>query len=182
MKINIIVLTVILVVVAVGSFLFLRQAEPRGTPTAEKITDFTSCVAAGNLVMESYPRRCRSTDGRTFTEDIGNEMNKIELIRCDFPRPNAVVRSPLLIEGEARGYWFFEADFPVRLLDADGNELATGTAYAQDEWMTEEFVPFVAELEFAQPTTDTGDLRLLRDNPSGFPENDDVLTIPVKFQ
>jgi eight-cysteine-cluster-containing protein len=34
------------------------------------VTDFDTCAAAGNPVMESYPRQCRHTDGRTFTEVI----------------------------------------------------------------------------------------------------------------
>jgi hypothetical protein len=38
--------------------------------TETQVNDFESCVAAGNPVMESYPRQCRHTDGRTFTEVI----------------------------------------------------------------------------------------------------------------
>lgn len=39
-----------------------------------KITDFDSCAAAGNPVMESYPRKCSTPEGRTFTENVtGNE-------------------------------------------------------------------------------------------------------------
>ena len=33
------------------------------------IADFSACAAAGNPVMESYPRRC-SANGQTFTEII----------------------------------------------------------------------------------------------------------------
>ncbi|MDP2650308.1 MAG: PKD domain-containing protein [bacterium] len=38
--------------------------------SAVVVTDFESCVAAGNAVMESYPRQCRSADGRLFVEVI----------------------------------------------------------------------------------------------------------------
>jgi eight-cysteine-cluster-containing protein len=31
---------------------------------------FEECAAAGNPVMESYPRQCRSADGRLFVEDV----------------------------------------------------------------------------------------------------------------
>ncbi len=34
------------------------------------ITDFIGCVKAGNAVMESYPRQCRTSDDKTFTEII----------------------------------------------------------------------------------------------------------------
>jgi len=33
------------------------------------------------------------------------------------PRPNEPIISPLAISSEARGPWFFEATFPVLLLD-----------------------------------------------------------------
>src|SRR3989344_1980362 len=34
-----------------------------------QINNFEECAAAGNPVMESYPRQC-SADGRTFTEEL----------------------------------------------------------------------------------------------------------------
>jgi len=37
-----------------------------------KITDFESCVAAGNPVMESFPRQCQA-NGKTYDEDIDYE-------------------------------------------------------------------------------------------------------------
>lgn len=106
---------------------------------------------------------------------------KDNLIRVTTPLPNAVVRSPLTIGGEARGTWYFEATFPVKLLDANGKELAAIPAQAQGEWMTENFVPFTATLAFPKPETKTGVLVLQKDNPSGLPANDDELRIPVIF-
>jgi len=37
---------------------------------SEAITSFEECTAAGYPVMESYPRQCKTSDGRTFVEDI----------------------------------------------------------------------------------------------------------------
>jgi len=34
------------------------------------IKNFEDCVAAGNPVMESYPRQCRTSDGKHFVEEI----------------------------------------------------------------------------------------------------------------
>lgn len=48
------------------------------TQTKTLVTDFSSCVAAGNPIIESYPRQCRS-DETTFTEDIGNTLEKSNL-------------------------------------------------------------------------------------------------------
>ncbi|HAH04101.1 TPA: hypothetical protein DCL28_00895, partial [Candidatus Komeilibacteria bacterium] len=81
-------------------------------------------------VMESYPRQCRTAAGRGFTEDIGNELEKQDLINLVFPRPNQKISSPLTISGRARGSWFFEASFPVKLTDASGQIISQGLAVA----------------------------------------------------
>ena len=169
----------ILVVIGVLGYLILLNKKDGGKDLS--ITDFPSCAAAGNPIMESYPEQCRAPDGRTFTRDIGNELQKMNLIRITLPRPGDVVKSPLEITGEARGNWYFEASFPIELSDANGNILASHYATAQGEWMTENFVPFKSIIEFRSPTTATGTLSLRKDNPSGLPEHDDALMLPVKF-
>lgn len=148
----------------------------------KQINSFEKCVAAGNAVMESYPRKCRAGE-QTFTENIGNIIEKADLIHLTAPLPNEKINSPLVVEGEARGTWFFEGDFPVVLTDWDGQIISVGVARAQGEWMTEDFVGFRAELEFDKPEhIDNGSLILRKDNPSGLPEQDDALEIPIKFE
>jgi len=151
-----------------------------------EIKNFFDCARAGYPVMESWPRQCRTPGGKTFTEDIGNELEKQDLIRINKPRPNEIVISPLEIEGEARGNWFFEGNFPVKLLDKDGKELTVGVAEAKFDkdgagWMTEDFVPYRARLEFVAKEGEKGVLVLEKDNPSGLPENADELRVPVIF-
>jgi hypothetical protein len=104
-----------------------------------------------------------------------------ELVRVSAPLENALVASPLTVSGQARGSWFFEATFPVVLLDADGKELAKHYAVADGEWMTEEFVSFTAKLEFAKPAARAGTLVLERANASGLPEHDAEHRVPVRF-
>ncbi len=41
--------------------------------TQTRITNFEECVAAGNLVMESYPAKCQA-NGQTFIEEIDGEL------------------------------------------------------------------------------------------------------------
>jgi len=148
---------------------------------APEITSFAECIANGGPILESYPRQCKTPDGKTFTENIGNELDKADLIRINSPRPNESITSPLTITGEARGYWFFEASFPIELQDESGNIIAQHYATAQTDWMTENFVSFSATLSFTPPSSNKGTLILRRDNPSGLPENDDELIIPVIF-
>lgn len=149
--------------------------------TTKFITSYETCVAAGYPVLESYPPQCKTPDGKTFSQDIGNELELIDEIRVDSPRPQTVITSPLLIEGAARGGWYFEASFPVTLLDANGKIILEHYATAQGEWMTEEFVPFATSLSFPTPETATGTLVLMNDNPSGLTENQKELRIPVHF-
>jgi hypothetical protein len=104
-----------------------------------------------------------------------------DLIQVNNLPANQKVSSPLVITGQARGTWFFEASFPVKLVDANNKTLATGVAQAQGEWMTENYVPFSVTLNFTKPTTATGFLILERDNPSGLPQNADEFRIPVEF-
>lgn len=126
------------------------------------------------------------------TRIIIGELDKSNLIRLDNPRPNQIIQSPLTIKGEARGYWFFEASFPVVLTNWDGLIIAQGIATAQSDpatpgemnWMTTEFVPFEATLKFIidkNAYSNRGFLILRKDNPSGLPEHDDALEIPIVF-
>ncbi len=104
-----------------------------------------------------------------------------ELITVSSPVPNQLISSPLKITGQDRGNWFFEASAPVELIDANGNKIAQGNITTKGDWMTTEFVPFTATLTFTKPTTTSGKLIFRKDNPSGLPENDDQIEIPITF-
>jgi len=111
-----------------------------------------------------------------------NNLVKTDLIQVNNILPNQTIENPLLIKGKARGTWFFEASFPIKLFDGNGLLLGTAIAQAQSEWMTENFVPFSANLEFPTSTTEKGTLVLEKDNPSGLPENAKEIRIPVIFK
>jgi len=155
------------------------QQKNAPTPIAQ-INSFEEC-AAKYSVMEAYPRQCNTPDGKHFVENIGNANEMSDLIIVDSPRPNDAAKSPVTITGKARGTWYFEAQFPIKIVDANNKEIGTVAAKATGDWMTEDFVPFTAQLEFSAPATATGTLILKNDNPSGDPAKDKQLTIPVKF-
>lgn len=167
------------VFVIAGAIIYWRYAVEQ--EKISKITNFEECVAAGYPIMESYPRQCRAGN-KTFAEYIGNELEKANLIRITSPRPNGTIKSPATIEGEARGKWFFEASFPVKLYDENNNLLGTAVAQAQSDWMTENFVKFKAILSYNVAKPGKGMLVLEKDNPSGLPENADALKVPVKYE
>ncbi len=104
-------------------------------------------------------------------------------IHVSYPISKDEIVSPLVIKGEAKGTWYFEASFPVVLTNWDGLIIAQGVAQAEGDWMTENFVPFTANLTFEKPSYGkNGFLILKKDNPSDLPQNDDSIEIPVNFK
>lgn len=108
-------------------------------------------------------------------------MQYKDLVYIETPFSGMKVSSPLVVSGRARGNWYFEASFPVKLLDGNGNALVVTPAQAQGDWMTTNYVPFSVTLTFPTPATATGTLILQKDNPSGEPQYDDFVSIPVTF-
>lgn len=106
---------------------------------------------------------------------------KSDLIRVTSIKNNQKITSPITITGEARGTWYFEASFPVRIEDANGKVLAQGPAQAQGEWMTENYVPFSITLNFVKPESGNGFIVFEKDNPSGLPENANELRVPIQY-
>lgn len=108
---------------------------------------------------------------------------KSNLIQVDSSFINVPVSPPFTIYGKARGNWYFEASFPIEIVDEKGKVIFQGYAQATDDWMTTEFVPFEAQVSFKVPEgVKSGKIILRKDNPSGLPENDDSIEIPVIFE
>ena len=83
------------------------------------------------------------------------------------------------ISGVAPNTWYFEASFPIQVRDPHDNLIATGHGQAQSDWMVEGLVPFTSSLVITGTYAGPASLILLRDNPSGLPENMDLVTIPI---
>jgi len=95
---------------------------------------------------------------------------------------NQVVSTPLHIEGEARGSWFFEASFPIKVVDENLNEIGSGQAKADGEWMTSDFVKFNADINYKKSSSSKAVIIFERDNPSGLESNYEKFIIPVDLQ
>jgi hypothetical protein len=98
------------------------------------------------------------------------------------PAKNTAVTSPLTLEGMAKGNWYFEANLPVEIVDAQRRSLGKKFVTATKDWMSESLVPFAGELEFQKPTTKTGFLIFKNDNPSGLEENEKSFEVLVDFE
>lgn len=124
------------------------------------------------------PTITSNSEGNGEGEEVNGILNLIEI---DVPDVNAVISSPVTVSGKARGPWYFEASFPVQILDANGKQLGQAPVQAKGEWMTEEFVPFEGKITFSKPLTQTGFVVFHKDNPSGLSENQQEVRIPVRF-
>lgn len=165
---------VILALLGVAGFIVFERPEIRTKETEEIVCTMDAKLCPdGSYVSRSGPK-CEFASCPSVP--IGNA-----LVRLAEPEANAVIRSPITIRGEAKGNWYFEGSFPVRLLDGNGDVLGVVVAQALGEWMTTDFVPFEATISFPAPETGTGTLVLEKDNPSGLPENADELRVPVRF-
>ena len=91
------------------------------------------------------------------------------------------VTFPFTLTGEARGSWYFEGSFPVRVEDGSGDNVVEHSAQAQGEWMTEDFVPFAAILS-PSGAIPPGEATLVieKANASGLPEHADAIRIPIR--
>ncbi|MBN1325776.1 GerMN domain-containing protein [Candidatus Falkowbacteria bacterium] len=107
-------------------------------------------------------------------------QNQVNII-VDKPKINEEITSGYIIEGQAAG-WYFEASFPIKLLDEAGKEITTIIAQAQSDWMTSDFVAFKATLNFSIDKDQNGILVFMKDNPSGLPENDQKYEMPIKLK
>lgn len=162
----------------VGVFLLIVVVlSLKSFPKSKEITNFEECARAMNIVMETYPRQCRTKDGILFVEKIVSES-----IMVSSPVEGELVESSFVVRGKARGTWYFEGSFPALLYDANGKQLFAGPVTAKAEWMTENFVPFEGTITFDKPQTKWGTLVLKKDNPSGDLAKDQEISIKVKFE
>lgn len=175
-------------VLAYGAwFVTLRPKSATPTPVVPvAVLSFEECLRAGYPVMESNPRQCKTPDGRTYAEELPVEATYVnasaEAITIENPFPGAVTGKSFTVMGKARGMWYFEASFPIELRDQNGKVIATGIAQAQGDWMTTEFVPYKAQISAPNSYMGAATLVLKKDNPSGLPDKDASMLVPITIE
>ncbi|MDE1924563.1 MAG: Gmad2 immunoglobulin-like domain-containing protein [Patescibacteria group bacterium] len=140
-------------------------------------------AGAAALVLIPRPQTAVAPTGEGATTTPAASGSSLDdLIKVTTPAPNASVASPLMVEGQARGNWFFEATAPMALLDANGSVIAQGAITDSGDWTSGDFGAFTGSLTFPdQPAGSQGTLVLSNDNPSGNPATQKTLDIPVTF-
>ncbi len=174
---RIVSILVLVVLIGLAAFFISRSKDE---PTAVKISNFAQCQQAGGAITTSgTTRTCTPSTGECcFTE----ETAKVPDVVVETPVRGDLATSPLRVKGKAKGTWYFEANLPVVLKDQNGKVLTQKGFQALGDWMTTDYVDFDDVLVFPTPTTEFGNLIISKDNPSGLPENDAEIVIPLRFK
>lgn len=139
-------------------------------------------ILAMALVLIFVPAPTHAPTARQATSTATSSQPLHERVAVSQPRPGDTVAHTLIIKGVAPGNWYFEASFPIKVTTPSDVTIGTGHAQAQADWMTTALVPFSATIQLAPSYSGPATVALLRDNPSGMPQNDDSLEIPVVVQ
>lgn len=169
---------------------WVKKGKPNSSQPTKDCFDEYSIEKELTSLSQLFEDEVVSDEEKEKGEEQSDELvdvdeNDIEqfprLVQLISPQIDEVIRSPYQVTGLARGTWYFEASFPVVLRTSDGTILTETYAQAQSDWMTEDFVPFEAELIFDRGDYLAGELVIIKDNPSGLPEYDAQVVYPVRF-
>lgn len=176
MKIIIFILiTLIILIGGYFAYQYYFTSEDSELPEPLDQSDLIACTMEAKLCPDG------SSIGRSGPDCEFTECPVF--ITVNNPKPDQEIESPLVVEGEAKGTYFFEGDFPILLTNWDGLIITEGYATVQSDLMTEDFVKFKGEIKFEKPELyNNGTLILQKDNPSGLPMFDYALEIPVVFK
>jgi len=144
------------------------------------------CVFPDKTECEEWALlRNECTDTTPVTKTENTNADKFRNLNI---KEGETITSPLKITGEARGSWFFEASFPVSLVDWDGRIIGEGLAQTKEDWMNNNFLPFEATITFTKPANPTnqdyarrGAIIFKKDNPSGLSKYEAAYEMPISF-
>jgi hypothetical protein len=120
-----------------------------------------------------------NTEAPAQSAEIAAREAPSDLASVAAPAEGARVTSPLSVTGVAPANWYFENQFPVRLLDAQGEVIAEGPAHPRVNWTANaEPKEFDAELSFTV-SADTAATLVLQEDMPGDGETPREVRLPV---
>jgi hypothetical protein len=111
-KSTLIILAIVFCLLLIGGILFYFVKEKNVVSGEKDINTFVECQAAGNPVMESYPRACRAGD-QTFTEVISTTLLLTETEARLIAEQTCIKGEETLASGtynEGTKTWWFDAN------------------------------------------------------------------------
>lgn len=110
------------------------------------------------------------------SEEVHTSTSKEGRFIIDSPERGEIIKSPLSVQGQVFGKWFFEGDFSVRLETVDGEVLAEVPVIPQGVTDEETYAPFEVSLVFQDTTATSGVLFLGRSDSFDLPAEASVTT------
>lgn len=104
-------------------------------------------IALALTLAACAPETAKAPDSPPAAETPAPAESAAEVV-VQSPQSGARVTSPLQVSGVAPANWFFENQFPVQLVDAQGQVIAMAPAYPRVNWLEPGPKEFDAELTF----------------------------------
>jgi hypothetical protein len=200
---------ILFVVIVIAATYFIQTKKNQPVVPVIVLKNFDDCKNHGFPIIQTYPAQCTGPNGTIYFQDFADASStatssnssatssatstatstlvyKDQLVLGNLSE-NQVITSPLHIEGLAKGGWFFEGSFPIKIVDAKGKVLGMGPAQAITDWTSPGFVAFTADITFVRgmastTASTTAFVILSKDNPSGLAKNADSFKIKVVIQ
>ena len=155
----VLIISIVLLSVLLILFSYLLK-EPNLCCRYEVCTNLTNICEKSNSVLQ-----LKSEEGvKIYLENV-KQADEVEI--------------GYVIKGSVTGSWYFEGEFPVRILNREMEVIETLIAYAKEDWMTTERVPFELEVDFPLIADSYVILRFEKSNPSGLIENSDFADLQL---
>lgn len=190
-KSNFLLIIVGIIIISAIVLRLTTRTETKKTPVVDNNRDDHGCLSSAGYTWCEIKQKCL----RTWEEVCAVEVAPVSPALAEVapqatfttnaliksPLRNELVTSPLKVEGQVGGAWFFEGSLPIKLVDNNDQQIVAGVAVAEDDWMTDKPVRFSANLVFSTKAT-SGYVILSKDNPSGLAANSGFIRVPVKFK
>lgn len=124
----------------------------------------TLTTACGLAACSPPPSAPADAGSAATTQTTAPSAAVGELAQVSAPTANAAVTSPLHVTGVAPANWYFENQFPIRLVDAQGRVLAEAAATPRVNW-TDNAEPKAFDATLTFTATGAATLVLQEDMP-----------------
>lgn len=166
---------IILAILGVG--IYFLQKEPKEIIENDDWKSYPINDTIGYHACEGeYANDC--LEAGLLAQVLGNKEDLISLSII----PNSKVSGILSYRGSIKGGYFFEANILINILDKDKKVLKASNAVAKFDWMTAEPVSFEGNIDFTDLPKGFAYFEIHNDNPSGLPENDKSVLIPIVIE
>jgi hypothetical protein len=137
-------------------------------------------------LKKTYSNRClaEKENAQNISEGVCVETVGNEYIEVSHPQANEIISgNTVTIKARVLSPWLFEAVAPIEVTDQNGKILGNGKITGPNDWMTQNgWMQIDAQVGFKNNGSKKGFVVFRRDNPSGKPENDMMVKVPVQFE